>query len=262
MDFPFPPGAAGPLGPMAATRGPDPSSGMPSSGTPAALAPFLNPVTGRIDVAALSAAYLDMLDRLDGAVVVPGPDDDEAAHIRFRQALGIPDRPDDYPVRVDHPRLGIDPDVNARLHAAGFTPAQAQLVYDLAVERVMPVLEQMGESQRVETDLAKLVEHFGGEDRWGEISRQLAAWGKAHLPEDVYAALASTREGVLALWRMMADGEPDLVTPNGGGGGGNGAPGEDDLKALMRDPRYWKHRDPAVVRRVAEGFRRLYPGGA
>ncbi len=261
MDFSFPPGAAGPLGPMAATRGPDPSSGMPSSGTPAALAPFLNPVTGRIDVAALSAAYLDMLDRLDGAVVVPGPDDDDTAHLRFRQALGIPDRPDDYPIRVDHPRLSIDPEVNGRLHAAGFTPAQAQLVYDLAVERVMPVLEQMGESHRVETDLAKLVEHFGGEDRWGEISRQLAAWGKAHLPEDVYAALASTREGVLALWRMMADGEPDLVTPNGGGGGGNGAPGEDDLKALMRDPRYWKHRDPAVVRRVAEGFRRLYPGG-
>ena len=32
------------------------------------------------------------------------------------------------------------------------------------------------------------------------------------------------------------------------------------LRALMRDPKYWRERDPAVVARVTEGFRRLYPG--
>lgn len=31
-----------------------------------------------------------------------------------------------------------------------------------------------------------------------------------------------------------------------------------DLDALMRDPRYWRDRDPAVVKQVTEGFNRIY----
>lgn len=27
---------------------------------------------------------------------------------------------------------------------------------------------------------------------------------------------------------------------------------------LMKDPRYWKHQDPKIVKRVGEGFKRLY----
>ena len=34
---------------------------------------------------------------------------------------------------------------------------------------------------------------------------------------------------------------------------------EDDLRACMRDPRYWRDRDLTVVRRVREGSERLYP---
>lgn len=30
------------------------------------------------------------------------------------------------------------------------------------------------------------------------------------------------------------------------------------LKQLMRDARYWKHQDPAIVEQVRDGFRRLY----
>jgi hypothetical protein len=35
---------------------------------------------------------------------------------------------------------------------------------------------------------------------------------------------------------------------------------EEQLVALMRDPRYWKKRDPEILAKVTEGFRRLYPG--
>jgi hypothetical protein len=27
---------------------------------------------------------------------------------------------------------------------------------------------------------------------------------------------------------------------------------------MMRDPRYWRQQDPAIVEQVREGFRRLY----
>ena len=39
------------------------------------------------------------------------------------------------------------------------------------------------------------------------------------------------------------------------------AAAEAELRALMRDPRYWRDRDPQVVDAVSQGFRQLYPEG-
>ena len=33
---------------------------------------------------------------------------------------------------------------------------------------------------------------------------------------------------------------------------------EKELRKLMQDPRYWKHQDPEIVKRVEECFKRLY----
>ena len=33
---------------------------------------------------------------------------------------------------------------------------------------------------------------------------------------------------------------------------------EQELLNLMKDPRYWKQQDPEMVKRVEEGFKRLY----
>jgi hypothetical protein len=37
------------------------------------------------------------------------------------------------------------------------------------------------------------------------------------------------------------------------------AAAEKELKNLMRDPRYWRDRDPAILNQVSNGFKRLYP---
>jgi len=54
---------------------------------------------------------------------------------------------------------------------------------------------------------------------------------------------------------MMQSREPAMVR--------NGAAASradtDELKTMMRDPRYWRDRDPAFVRQVTDGFSRLYP---
>ena len=34
---------------------------------------------------------------------------------------------------------------------------------------------------------------------------------------------------------------------------------EGHLSAIMRDPRYWRDRDPELIEAVADAFRRLYP---
>ena len=34
---------------------------------------------------------------------------------------------------------------------------------------------------------------------------------------------------------------------------------ENELRQLMRDPRYWRDKDSEIIRKVSDGFRRLYP---
>ena len=34
--------------------------------------------------------------------------------------------------------------------------------------------------------------------------------------------------------------------------------GEADLKAMMRDPKYWKEKDPQFIAKVTEGFKKMY----
>ncbi len=149
-----------------------------------------------------------------------------------------------------------DPEVNKRLHAAGFSQKQAQLVYDLAAERLLPMLHGLAEDYEARRNLEKIHSHFGGEERWREVSRQLLAWGSKKLPEEVLRALGTSFEGVLALHKMMVSEEPAL-----GRGVGMGAENLDQeaLTKLMEDPRYWRDHDPSIFNRVSEGFRRLYP---
>jgi hypothetical protein len=173
-------------------------------------------------------------------------------------ALGgreIPPGPDHYKVQVKSELLSPDPDVNRRLHAAGFSQDQAQLVYDLACDRLMPMIAELASMFEADSQIERLTQHFGGEERWREIARQIDAWSRSRLPSRVFEALSTTFEGVVAMHRMMSGDEPGLLRE---GQGSDGSPTEASLKQMMRDPRYWRQQDPAIVEQVREGFRRLY----
>ena len=38
----------------------------------------------------------------------------------------------------------------------------------------------------------------------------------------------------------------------------SGTTDEMDLQAMMRDPKYWRDRDPSTVKKVTDGFQTLY----
>jgi hypothetical protein len=171
-------------------------------------------------------------------------------------SLDIPQSPQEYAIKLEDPLLQSDADINGRLHAAGFTRQQAQLVYDLAAERLTPMIAEVASVFEADSQIARLVDHFGSAERWRETSRQITAWGKSALPSQVFEALATTSEGVLAMHRMMSEREPGLVH---GGSTASGAPTEVELKEWMRDPRYWRDQDPSFIDKVRQGFRKLYP---
>jgi len=166
-----------------------------------------------------------------------------------------PSQPDDYQIDTKNELLASDPSVNERLHQAGFTQEQAQVVYDLASERLMPMVAEIASIYETEGQVARLVEHFGSEPRWQEASRQIAAWGQSRLPTRVFEALSSTYEGVVAMQRMMDAGEPGLSVDAAQSEEGVS---ESSLKGLMRDPRYWRDKEPEIVAQVRNGFKQLY----
>lgn len=197
---------------------------------------FWDADAGNVRVDALAKSYVELERRLGGQGAVPAA-------------------PDAYDIPSVENGIGPDPEVNARLHGAGFTNDQARLVYELANEVLPHMAATMAADTQQMLEVDHLRKHFGGPERWNAAKRQIGAWGRANLPGPVFEALACTAEGVIALERMMRSGEPGLMA------GGDPAPGlgEDDLKQMMRNPRYWREQDPAIVNRVRDGFRRLYP---
>ena len=216
---------------------------------------FWDADTGRIRTEALLKSYAELERRLTRSLPLPADEQDEAAVRRIRQALGWPESPEEYEITPSHPALEVDPELNRRLHEAGFTREQAQLVYDLAAERLLPAIDAVAESFRTEQERERLVQHFGGEEAFETVARQLKSWAEAHLEPEVYENLSASYQGVLALHQMMKAEEPSVIGEPGTGGA---ELGEDQLYQMMRDPRYWRDRDPEFVARVTEGFQRLF----
>lgn len=172
------------------------------------------------------------------------------------QHLRVPDHHSDYCVECKSDLFYSNPQANERMHQAGFSNEQVQLVYDLAHEALEPLVAEIYTVINSQNQVDRLSEHFGGEDRWQETARQLKAWGTQKFGPHAMEAMCSSYDGVMTLYEMMTSGEPGM----GRARGGDGLSSEADVRKLMRDPKYWRDRDPATVERVREGFRRLYPG--
>ncbi|MCD8566483.1 MAG: hypothetical protein LRY36_00890 [Alphaproteobacteria bacterium] len=171
-------------------------------------------------------------------------------------APNLPASPDEYCVNCAHGMFQPDPDVNKRLYDSGLSNEQVQAVYDLAAEKLVPMIAELAAEFQADREVEKLVNHFGGAEQWQDVSRQLLAFGQKNLPPEVLRNLSSSYEGVLALYRMMKGEEPslrrDMANSNPGG------LDQAQLSSMMRDPKYWREKDPAVVQKVTDGFKNLY----
>lgn len=198
-------------------------------------AKFKDPETGSVRMDAMVKSYKELEKKIS-------------------QSPSIPKSADEYCIECNHGLFEVDMEMNKILHEKGFTNEQVQIVYDLAAEKMIPMVMQIAGDFQADREIEKLINHFGGVDKWKEISRQLLAFGQKNLPADVLDSLSSSFEGVLALYNMMGGKEPAL-SPSGD----KATPAEmNDLKSMMRDPKYWREKDPSFVAKVTEGFQKLY----
>ncbi len=212
---------------------------------------FWDAQAGAVRVDDLVKSYCALEKKLSAGPVVP---DDAEGRMKILRALGVPETADGYSVNLKSDLLAVDTSVNQRLHSKGFTPEQVQEVYDLASERMVPMILDIAAEFQADREVERLVEAFGGPEQWREVSRQLLAYGRKNLPAAVLEGLSGSYEGVMALYRMMKGEAPAMLDSAKSAG----KPNEGDLQSLMRDPKYWRDKDPATIAKVTEGFKQLY----
>ncbi len=196
---------------------------------------FKNAETGEVNVAAMAQSY-------------------KALEHKMSQSPSAPKSPEDYCVDCSHGFFEADSEMNQKMHEKGFTNDQVQFVYDLAAEKMVPMVIEMAGDFKADREVEKLIEHFGGPEKWKEVSRQLLAFGQKNLPADALDSLTSSFEGVVALYNMMNGDEPSISNAKGN----IDKSGETELQSMMRDPKYWRDKDPSFVSKVTEGFQRMY----
>lgn len=200
-------------------------------------AKFKDPKTGDVRMDMVMRSYKELEKKMSGRAAAPKS-------------------PEEYCIDCEHGMFEPDAEINKRLHEKGFTNEQAQEVYNLASEKMVPMVNEINREFQADREVEKLINHFGGPDQWIEVSRQLLSFGQKNLPADVLDSLSSSFEGVLALERMMKSNEPGLKKESSA----PIATDELDLQSMMRDPRYWRDKDPSFVAKVTEGFQSVYGG--
>ncbi len=137
---------------------------------PAAKLPekFRDPKTGAVRLDALINSYLELEKKLSSSI--PAPDTPEGK-ARLRAATGVPETPDGYQIDVSHGLFTVDPEVNACMHEQGFTPDQAQTVYDLAAKKLVPAVREVAHQFQADREVEAPRRRFR---RAGKMGRDLA----------------------------------------------------------------------------------------
>lgn len=211
---------------------------------------------GNLKTESLLQSYLALEKRLSNTIQKPSENASDDEKNAFFKALGRPETPEAYQINISHQLLDIDPEVNKELYELGFTNAQAQEVYDLAARKVLPVIEEMAAEYETAHQHDLLVSHFGSEEKWGEVSSQILTWAEQNIAAPLLEVLSTSYDGIMALYHMMQNNEPCLLK---GKNESDDALDEEGLKKLMMDPKYWKEQNPTLLKKVADGFARLYP---
>lgn len=120
--------------------------------------------------------------------------------------------------------------------------------------------EKAPTQEELDAELAQVYSDLGehGQQRADHIWKQV----QAIVGEEEAAALdglVKDADGIKALETILEKaGEPKFVADNDDTG--SSALDENKLREMMKDPRYWRDKDPAFVDKVRKGFEALYPG--
>ena len=205
---------------------------------------------GELNTSALLKSYCELEKKMGNMVSVPNNDSDENTKQKFNRAIGVPDNIDEYPTNS----LFDDESVRKKFHEIGLTSKQVEEIYTIAEEFLQPTLKNLFQLQDQTNAINELKNFFGGNEKMNNILREINAFGERFLPADAFDELCATPQGIKGIYKMMQSMEPNILMNK------NETENltDDDLRKLMRDPKYWRDQDPEYVRKIENGFKKLY----
>ena len=102
--------------------------------------------------------------------------------------------------------------------------------------------------------MTQLREFFGGDEKMLDAMRAISAFGEKFLPADAFDALCASPQGIQSVYKMMQSMEPEIRTDKNTSENLT----DSDLRRMMRDPKYWRDHDAEYVRKIENGFKKLY----
>ena len=210
---------------------------------------FLNE-DGTLNTDSLVKSYNELEKKIGTMVSVPNADADDKTRERFFRAIGVPDDAKEYPVND----MFDDDSVKQKFHDIGLTCNQVEEIYAIANEFLSPLLSELFDAKNETSAYSELKNFFGDDEKMCDALRAINTFGERFLPHDAFESLCSTPQGIQGVYRMMKSMEPDVQTQKNESENLS----DDDLRRMMRDPKYWRDGDPEYVRKIENGFKKLY----
>lgn len=210
---------------------------------------FLNK-DGSLNEDALLKSYNELEKKIGTMVSVPTSDSDETTQRRFFRAIGVPESSDEYP----HNEFFDDENVRSEFHKIGLTNNQVAKIYNIAEEYLSPVLSEIFSAQQESNAISELRKFFGSDEKMHDALIEIKSFGERFLPADAFNELCASAQGIQGVYKMMQSVEPHVETVTGDTKNLT----DDDLRRMMHDPKYWRDHDAEYIRKIENGFKKLY----
>ncbi len=210
---------------------------------------FLNE-DGSLNTDSLLKSYNELEKKIGTMVSVPNSESDNATRERFNRAIGVPDDASQYPTD----EMFNDESVRQKFREIGLTCNQVEQIYKIANEFLSPVLSELFDIKNETNAIAELKNFFGGDEKMKDALHAIETFGNKFLPHDAFDALCATPAGIQGVYKMMQSMEPVVETQKNE----NETLTDSDLRRMMQDPKYWRDSDPEYVRKIENGFKKLY----
>lgn len=210
---------------------------------------FLNE-DGTLNTDALLKSYSELEKKIGTMISVPDANADADTRARFNRAIGVPNNASEYPANT----MFDDDSLREKFFEIGLTSSQVEKIYQIAEEFLTPVLSELFDMQNETSAINELKNFFGDDDKMRDALRAINAFGERYLPRDAFDAMCATPQGIRAVYAMMQSMEPSIETDDGTSKNLT----DDMLRRMMRDPKYWRDQDPEYVRKIENGFKKLY----
>jgi len=210
---------------------------------------FLNS-DGTLNSDALLKSYSELEKKIGTMISVPDANADSETRSKFYRAIGVPQNADEYPTND----MFDDESLRQKFFEIGLTSSQVEKIYQIAEEFLTPVLSDLFDMQNETNAIAELKNFFGDENKMREALRAINTFGEKYLPKDAFNSLCSTPQGIRSVYAMMQSMEPQVQTDDSQSKNLT----DNELRRMMRDPKYWRDQDPEYVRKIENGFKKLY----